>query len=254
MMRDATLSTAQWRYLAQAFRLKPDDAADSRSILAADLLDPLRCREVLQQIMPAIGAPDLAISASLWVKRLAFLIGGNSLYAMTVFDRALPLNLHNTWLEYAHDNGLWSAALPVAHLQLSQYAPGERERWRAEQVRLLFAGLFAPLVRILAETSGIPRQILWENIAVRVFSLYEGRMDDLEPAAEQRRLADFRWLLEDAPPELFGESYNPLQRFRRPPHRLKDGSGYRRFRRTCCFYYKASQPVEYCQNCPLLRR
>ncbi|WP_226376161.1 (2Fe-2S)-binding protein [Pectobacterium quasiaquaticum] len=26
-----------------------------------------------------------------------------------------------------------------------------------------------------------------------------------------------------------------------------------RFRRTCCFYYKASQPQEYCQNCPLLR-
>ncbi|MFE4127156.1 (2Fe-2S)-binding protein [Kosakonia sp. YIM B13588] len=26
-----------------------------------------------------------------------------------------------------------------------------------------------------------------------------------------------------------------------------------RFRRTCCFYYKASTPVEYCHNCPLCR-
>ena len=54
-------------------------------------------------------------------------------------------------------------------------------------------------------------------------------------------------------PALFGLDYNPLSHFRRPPTLVEDGQRSIRFRRTCCFYYLATEPAEYCSTCPLLR-
>ena len=73
-----------------------------------------------------------------------------------------------------------------------------------------------------------------------------------DPQVRQRAEADFHWLMHEADPALFGLSYNPLAHFRRDPTLLPDGKSIR-FRRTCCFYYQASNPVEYCAACPLLR-
>lgn len=120
-------------------------------------------------------------------------------------------------------------------------------------VRGLFAGLLAPLWEAFNQVTGVSRRILWENTAVRVYSLYEKRMDDIDdPVVQQRLKADFHWLLHEADPTLFGLHYNPLQHFRRPLTPLDSGKAIR-FRRTCCFYYLASDPVEYCGACPLLR-
>lgn len=245
------LTDEQWQTLSRTFRLRQGEQADSRNLLARDWLEDKRCATLLGELAPVIGAPDQAITASLLVKRLAFLATGNVLYAMTVFNQGLRLSLDDTRLEYAHDNGLWTSALPVDSMQFVACPPENRDAWREEIVGALFAGFFAPLCRTLSRVSGLPMAVLWENIAVRVYSLYEGRMDGLSPQAESRRRSDFAWLTEQASPTLFGLENNPLKRFRRPPRKRPDGQGFRRFRRTCCFYYKASKPVEYCLNCPL---
>ena len=245
------LTEAQWHSLSHTFRLRPGEQADARSLPASEWLDEGRCAALLERLAPVIGAPDAAIAASLLVKRLAFLVTGNVLYAMTVFNQGLRLDLNRTHLEYAHDNGLWTSALPVDDLRFIPCPSGSREAWREATVDALFAGFFAPLCHALSRSSGLPVAILWENIAVRVYSLYEGRMTNLDAQAERRRQEDFAWLTEQASPALFGLDNNPLKRFRRPAKKLPEGQGYRRFRRTCCFYYKASTPVEYCLNCPL---
>ncbi|MGG7445393.1 IucA/IucC family C-terminal-domain containing protein [Kosakonia oryzendophytica] len=246
------LSPEEYSYLQNTFRLRSLAQADERSVPASAMLDDDTCRAVLQRVMTFMGAPDLAIAASLLAKRLAFLASGNVLYAMTVFDKGLPLSLTASRLEYAHDNGVWRSSLPV-DVTTTQAASGERETWRAEIVSTLFKGYFAPLWQSLARVSGLPEAILWENTAVRVYSLYQGRMETLDAVQEQRRQADFHWLLEQAEPEQFGLAWNPLKRFRRPLQNNAAGQAVR-FRRTCCFYYKASQPVEYCHNCPLLKK
>lgn len=250
-MNRTELTDDQWQTLSRTFRLRQGDEADPRSLLTRCWLDDKRCAALLRDLAPIIGAPDTAIAASLLVKRLAFLATGNVLYAMTVFNQGLLLSPDHTHLEYAHDNGLWTSALPVDGVEFVACPSGERERWRREIVDSLFAGFFAPLCQTLSRVSGLPLAILWENIAVRVYSLYEGRMDDLDPLTESRRHSDFAWLTEQASPALFGLEHNPLKRFRRPLKKRPDGQGFRRFRRTCCFYYKASKPVEYCLNCPL---
>lgn len=250
-MNRTGLTEDQWQTLSRTFRLRQGEQADSRSLLARYWLDDKRCAAILSDLAPVIGAPDTAITASLLVKRLAFLATGNVLYAMTVFNQGLRLSPDNTHLEYAHDNGLWTSSLPVDGVAFVAYPSQGREAWRETIVRSLFAGFFAPLCQTLSRVSGLPVAILWENIAVRVYSLYEGRMDELDPQTESRRQSDFIWLTEQASPALFGLESNPLKRFRRPPKKLPDGKGFRRFRRTCCYYYKASKPVEYCLNCPL---
>lgn len=245
------LTVEERSYLQHTFRLRSRSQADARSVPAQALLDAQSCRALLARVMPLIGAPDLAIAASLLAKRLAFLATGNVLYAMSVFDKGLPLSLYASRVEYAHDNGLWSSSLPV-DVDVTHYLSGQRDAWRETVVGALFRDYLSPLWQSLARVSGLPEAILWENTAVRVYSLYQGRMEGLNAQQTQRQQADFAWLLDAATPDLFAAPWNPLRRFRRPAQKSAAGKMVR-FRRTCCFYYKASTPVAYCHNCPLCR-
>jgi len=246
------LTSEEHTYLQTVFRLRALFEADARSVPGETMLDAQTCHNILHRIMPLIGAPDLPIAASLLAKRIAFLATGNVLYALSVFDKGLSLSLSTARLEYAHDNGLWTSSLPV-DITTTGYLPGKRDAWREAIVGALFKEFLAPLWQSMAKISGLPAQILWENTAVRVYSLYQGRMESLDIHQDHRQQEDFRWLLEQADPALFGLPWNPLKRFYRPLQMNAAGKKVR-FRRTCCFYYKASKPIEYCQNCPLLKQ
>jgi len=248
--------TAQeWAVLSGVLRLKESAARDPlRSLTARALLQEDVCERLLDALTPVIGSPSRAITASLLGKRLSFLATGACLYAMSVYDKGLLLSLDNSVVEYGHDQGLWTSSMPLQQDLPFAYAAGERDAWRETLVHGLFAGLLKPLWQTFNRVSGVSRRILWENTAVRVYSLYEKRMVKIdEPQRRARYEADFTWLLTEAQPALFGLEYNPLSHFRRPPTLVDDGQRSIRFRRTCCFYYQASEPVEYCSTCPLLR-
>jgi hypothetical protein len=102
------LTSEEYAYLQNVFRLRTLAQADRRSVPGEAIGDVQTCRALLERVMPLIGAPDLAIAASLFAKRVAFLASGNVLYAMSVFDKGLPLSLNTCRLEYAHDGGLWT--------------------------------------------------------------------------------------------------------------------------------------------------
>ncbi|MDR6959280.1 ferric iron reductase protein FhuF [Pseudomonas brassicacearum] len=249
-------TAGEWAVLSGALRLKPAGARDpARSLAAHELLNGGVCLRLLDELTPVIGSPSRAITASLLSKRIAFLATGACLYALSACDKGLRLSLDNCIIEYGHDEGLWTSSMPLLDLEPQGYVHGYREHWRETLVSNLFAGLLKPLWDCFVQVSGISRRILWENTAVRVYSLYEKRMDSLQDPSVRRRVeADFDWLLNHADPALFGLDYNPLQYFRRPLMPLGNGLDCRRLRRTCCFYYRASNPVEYCSACPLLRK
>ncbi|AZD02521.1 IucA/IucC family C-terminal-domain containing protein [Pseudomonas chlororaphis] len=254
MNLQAAFNPQDWSVLSGPLRLKPMAQRDrQRSLSARALLDDDTCITLLDQLGPVIGSPTRAITASLLAKRFSFLATGACLYAMSVCDQGLLLSLDDCVIEYGHDDGLWTSSMPLADRPPQAYAAGERDAWRAAIVEALFAGLLAPLWQTFNRVSGISRRILWENTAVRVYSLYEKRMGKVEdPLIRLRHEADFDWLLQEAAPALFGLDYNPLRHFRRPPTQLEEGKSIR-FRRTCCFYYEATEPAEYCSTCPLLR-
>jgi ferric iron reductase protein FhuF len=254
MSLSAAFSPQDWAVLSGVLRLKPLVLRDSqRSLSARALLAEDVCEQLLERLGPVIGSPSRAITASLLAKRFSFLATGACLYAMSVCDKGLLLSLDDCVVEYGHDNGLWTSSMPLPDDPPQGYGPGGREAWRESIVKALFAGLLAPLWQSFNRASGISRRILWENTAVRVYSLYEKRMSKVDdPRIRLRHEEDFHWLLHQAEPSLFGLDYNPLNHFRRSPTPLEGGQSIR-FRRTCCFYYEASEPVEYCSNCPLLR-
>lgn len=245
----------EWAVLSATLRLKPAADADRRRTLTPGaLLAEDTCRQLLTALGPIIGAPTPAITASLLGKRLSFLLTGACLYAMSAYDKGLDLSPENSLIEYGHDDGRWTSSMPLRVLTPATYAAGTRHAWRERIAGALFAGLLAPLWQTFGRASGLAPRVLWENTAVRVYSLYERRMSALtDPRVRSRCAGDFEWLINRAEPVLFGLEYNPLKHFRRSLTAVEGGTRYVRFRRTCCFYYKASQPVEYCATCPLRR-
>lgn len=252
MIPARSFTAEEWAMLHGPLRLTPAGGRDRRSMAAGELLDDERCAQLLETLGPVLRSPTTAITASLLSKRLSFLATAACLYAMSACDKGLLLSPDNCLIEYGHDDGRWTSSMPLHDMTPFGYAPGERHAWRNGIVRTLFAGLLAPLWQTLARSGGVSSRILWENTAVRVYSLYERRLAALdEPAAQARCAADCDWLLNDAEPALFGLDFNPLRHFRRPPTRIEGRDI--RLRRTCCFYYKTCEPVTYCGTCPLLK-
>ncbi|MEE2764486.1 MAG: (2Fe-2S)-binding protein [Pseudomonadota bacterium] len=246
------LDPGQRAELAEHCLLQPATACDPAwSLPAVDLLDPDSCRALLDRLGPVIGSPNRYITASLLAKRLAFLTTGLALYGMSVLDRGLDLALANWRLDYRHQDGLWRSQMPLLDQRASTPQPGAREAWRASVVQTLFTEGLAPLWQSLHQSARVPLPVLWENTAVRVYSLYEKRLTaERHPARQGQIRADFHWLVEQAPAAVFGASHNPLQRFfrSRQPATARPGT---RVRKTCCFYYRATEPETYCGTCPL---
>ncbi|MDQ2137765.1 IucA/IucC family C-terminal-domain containing protein [Alcaligenaceae bacterium B3P038] len=260
---------AQWQVLSQSLQLAR--AADRDVDYAIDtqaLLDVERCRKWLDSVGPMIGSPSRVVTASLLAKRIAFLVTGPSLYAMSAFDLGLNLARDNCITEYAHRDGLWQSRMVLKDLAVDRPGEGRRAEWRERVMRRVFAEHLTPLWATLHEACGIAPRILWENTAVRVFSLYERRLAKLD--SERLRCQardDFDYLMHRAPASVFGLPEHPLVRFFSaasavaardvaPTGAGPDGAPPRpavRFRKTCCLYFMATDPAEYCSTCPLIR-
>ena len=225
------------------------DALHSQPISA--WLDPAQCAELLDDLAARIGAPSRRVAASLLTKRLGFLTTGVAFYGLSAADLQLDLRPGNVWIEDGFVQERWQSSLPLADSRPLP-APGDHAQRRAQVAHTLFGELLGPLWETLARVGRVSPRILWENAAVRLYSLYDQRLPELAaPEAQARCAEDFAWLLATAPAEL-GLELNPLAQFRRPAVANAVGRSIR-FRRTCCFYYQATTPAEYCSNCPLIR-
>lgn len=251
------LTGRQWQVLRDKFLLIPAFECDRQfSAPLTQLLDPGFCNTFLDELAVPLGAPNAKITASLLSKRLAFLFTAGPLVAMTLFNQALDLSVENVILEFRHDQ-MWQSRLPLLRLQTEpfnfEHEPEHHETWRERMLHRLFAGNLSIVWDALRASSGVSSNVLWENLAVRIFSLYERRMQTLATAdIERARIEDdFDYIVRRAPGKIFGLSRNPLTRFHLPY--TSQTGGPVRFRRTCCFYFRATMPAEYCTVCPLLR-
>lgn len=297
---------AQWQVLSQSLQLaRAADRDVDFAVDTTDLLDVDRCRSILDTVGPAIGSPSRVVTASLLAKRIAFLATGPSLYAMSAFNLGLNLARENCITEYAHRDGLWQSRMVLKDLAVDRPEDGRRGEWRERVMQRVFAEHLTPLWGTLHEACGIAPRILWENTAVRVFSLYERRLAKLDSEIVRRQARDdFDYLMHRAPDRVFGLAAHPLIRFfsavgsrhvasttsmprgARPkaaqpktailnaaipeaaqsraaiPEAAVSKIATRetalpetaiRFRKTCCLYFKATQPPAYCSTCPLIR-
>ncbi|WP_332604923.1 IucA/IucC family C-terminal-domain containing protein [Acinetobacter sp. ESBL14] len=243
----------EWKILSESLALiNAQERRIENCIEVSMLLDHERCEKLLFELTPVIHSPSIKITASLLSKRYAFLATASSLYAMTVFNKGIDFSADNCFLDFSFEQRLWRSKMPVKDLSYS-LPHDHRAQWREDIVKKIFADNLAQVWQVFVDVSKVNPRILWENTAVRVFSLYEKRIQKINNCAVQRNLQeDFRYLLEQAPPEVFGLSDNPLKRFNFKKIRVVETDEEVRYRKSCCFYYKASDPVEYCSTCPLV--
>ncbi|SHO59263.1 IucA/IucC family C-terminal-domain containing protein [Vibrio quintilis] len=246
-------SPEAWQQLA-AFGLKDCTARSPLSLDAVGLTEDATCMQILQAIMPALGAPNLKVTASLVLKRFAFLTLAPLLYAMSRLNQGLDVSLNNCVFEYPLENRIWRSGLPLKNVRFSLVSE-EREPWRETLLRQAFQGNLSQLVSQLHRLTRTPEKVLWENVAVRVFSIYERRiMIGMPDEITAQVQADYRFLLNPQTTDIFGLKVNPLSGFHHRKIKAPGCDEPVRVRRTCCYYYRATEPARYCSNCPLLFR
>jgi siderophore-iron reductase FhuF len=214
------------------------------SFHVAELLDEAFLKDFLKNLSDVIEAPSEKVAASIFIKRYAFL-AVMSLYAMTALNKKLNVTLENVKMESAQQGKDWLPGISLKDATLQDCEASDRSKWRAGIFKDLFANNIYPLISKLEKTVGISRLILWENIAVYLFWLYETELKDYDYAAE-----DFRCLISEAEGKLFGRyNVNPLQKYFNEKTYLEEWDAEVRVRKTCCFTYQLPAGKR-CKTCP----
>jgi ferric iron reductase protein FhuF len=239
------LSTEE-RKVLETYRLSTVPTNSPLSIRLDRLFEDSVLIDYVAKVRDRLGAANDAAAASMLIKRYSFLVA-MSLYAMSVWNKRLVLSPERIWMETDDHATMWMPTFRFEKLE-AEVCASCRSQWREETVRCLFAEHVFPLIAKLQKTTKISSYILWENIAVYIYWIYETLLNDETLAHIHPRLRDdFRFLVHEADGELFGTPrQNPLNRF------WKGDTGVKQ-RTTCCLYYQ-TEGGTHCQTCPCILR
>ena len=199
---------------------------------------------LLEAEKKAMHAPNLAVAASMFSKRYAYLAVSSSLYLMTLYDGVYQFSPAACAFREDRKIEVDEAACSFVPLE------GDRHEWREKVVRALFTECVTPILDVLNRTSKLSSRILWENVAVRINSLYRSMMREAEEPAVKQRVREDYLFLKQAAGDVFGAQQNPFQHSLNLDDSLLETSN----RKTCCMYYKLekkSESLDYCLVCPL---
>ncbi|MGX6445391.1 IucA/IucC family C-terminal-domain containing protein [Neobacillus sp. K501] len=217
----------------------------TRAFNVADLMDKKYLLDFMKRLSYAIGAPSEKTAASIFIKRYAF-IAVISLYTMTVNDKKVNVSLRNIQMEEAVQGKNWLPLISLKDQNYEQWNGENRQEWRDSVYRDLFANNIYPLIEMFERTFKVSKLILWENIAVYLFWLYETELKDLPIALE-----DFRFLIFEAEGNLFGRyQHNPFQNYYTEKRFIDSVQEEVRIRKTCCFTYQLDSKPKRCKTCP----
>jgi ferric iron reductase protein FhuF len=233
----------------QQFRLGEVKIDSELSIEVIDLLNEAALDTYLNKVKAHLGAPNLKVAGSLFIKRYAFL-PVLYLYAMTAWDNKLDVSFANLSVESSERDGLWLPEFRFKKLQ-SENAEADRDQWRKDCAESLFKDHIFPVLEVTSRVSKASKLILWENIAIYIFWLYETVLSK-EPLLAQKAKEDFEYIVYGAEGALFGGYHeNPLKRYHHNKILNKDTGKEVRPRRTCCFSYMTAAGKQ-CGTCPIV--
>ncbi|WP_420768961.1 IucA/IucC family C-terminal-domain containing protein [Parageobacillus thermoglucosidasius] len=234
--------TAEEIKVLEAYRLSTVPTNSPLSIRVDHLLEEGALIHYLEKVRKKLGAANNVVAASMLIKRYSFLIV-MSLYAMSVWNKRLVLSPERIWLETDDHDDKWLPTFRFEELH-AEICTGSREQWREETVRQLFAEHLFPLIEKLRKTVKISGHILWENISIYIYWVYEKlRNDEILAHVHEQLCDDFHYLVHGADGSLFGTlQQNPLKRF------WKGNDGPRQ-RSTCCLHYQTGKG-SHCRTCP----
>lgn len=221
------------------------------AIHTLEFLDPLFLEKYLQELSLKIGSPSLKVTASIFMKRYAFLavIG---LFAMSRWDKRIDLSMKNVWLENASNSFIWLPAFSLDNPVAIELDSPERDEWRKSVIEELFSQHISLLIEQLKKVTKISKLILWENIAVYLFWLYETVLSEAGDEKRQQTIqSDFKFIFTMVDGQLFGQyNLNPLAKYNHPKKHFVETNEDIRIRKTCCFSYKLGSSMKRCKTCP----
>ncbi len=209
-----------------------------------ELLKKETCLLFLDQYRKDITAPNLAVAASLFMKQYARKVVASTLYSLGVYNCTLSLPIQAC--TFSKERKL---CVQEGMCQWQEWVQSEREAWRETVLRDLFSSHVTPMIDALHHTTGLSSAILWENVAIRVNSVYRKTLASEENEERRKQLASDFYFLKQADGTLFRLKRNPMKSYLKLAN---DGSD--PYRRTCCLYHRLKEDKEgigYCGNCPI---
>ncbi|WP_025683595.1 IucA/IucC family C-terminal-domain containing protein [Paenibacillus maysiensis] len=268
--KGSSFEPAEWSYLTGKLRISSsgEQAPIGRYDLpAVDLLDATQCAMYLDRLAGLHDFSSRKVTASVLAKRYGFLIVSPALYAMSVYNKMLEVEIADCVIQSAFVKDTWLPRLYLNRLLVTECDSGQEQRhaWRDHVIRHVFAEHLAPVWRSVSAVASIPRTVLWENTAIYVYALYENCIrQELNNGDRLRTEEDFKYLTCEAPAHLFGEQQNPLARYFGSPRTERVGIPVTpsvtaaptaavkavRVRKTCCYFYQMKEKGSYCPTCP----
>ncbi|MBM7569730.1 (2Fe-2S)-binding protein [Aquibacillus albus] len=240
-------------YLVEHFRILTESKDEETKFPLAKLKDESFLKEYLCQLTQEFNTDKIFVSASQFMKRIGYVLVVPTLYTMTVHNKNINIKETNSYLIPRRQNEIWMPHLLVDPNYIETCTMSERRKWRDQVVNDLFR-LIAQIIANVSSVSNVPNPILWENVAVYIFWLYEKRLQ-LESTVNDNVISgDFDYIIHHVPVDVFDQSYHPLLRFYQSKHVLSDTGDQLRMRRTCCFYYETNSNGGFCKNCPKSNR
>jgi len=237
--------------LTQLKQFRLGDQIESSTLLPVDMfLNKEKLTDFLESLQIRVHAPDIQVAASMFAKRYGF-FAVLTLYAMSVLDKRVNTALSNISLDMNDANDIWLPTFVLADYQT--ISPINRGKWREETVKQLFSEHIHIVINTLSKVTKISKLILWENIAIYIFWLYERLLHDKNLQTRSQVIReDFNFLLENDQGALFGPyNKNPISRFYHEKTYIPNKEAEIRLRTTCCLFYKTTENQDRCLTCPV---
>jgi len=243
------LNKAEIEALSQ-FRLTTEKNPSNQSICLNELFNDHILLAYLKQAGTVIGSSNSKVTASLFIKRYAFL-AAISLYAMTVLNKKINLSCHTISLQTEEGDRSWLPRFYFPQLCV-EVASTDRERFREEVIKDVFLNHISAMITQISNVTQQSKRILWENVAIYLFWLYEKVLTKInDNEIVKRAYEDYDYLINEAPGSLFGDiRENPLKKFYDNKKYVDGNKDEIRIRTTCCLYYRLEGSPKRCNTCP----
>lgn len=232
------------------FTLEKVHQESDLSITLSELLQKDQLRTFISRASEHIGSPNVKVTASMFIKRYAFL-SAIYLYAMTAFNKRFHIHLEHMHLQTDEQDPLWLPSFYFSEWSISEPTV-DRDQWRYEAIADFFSNIVTPIVESVKTESKQSKLVLWENIAIYIFWLYESVLSENEDDEVcGRAVEDLYFIAQQAPGSLFGSYHeNPIKKHFHEKRYIPELGEEVRVRTTCCFFYALTGTADRCKICP----
>lgn len=241
---EMTLTRIEKEQLQQTFRILFQNNLTDQPVVVQSLLDEGYLYDYLKQTGEILQTDQLLVVGSQLIKRLTNILFVPALYTVAVFNKKIDFSADNRYIISAMKKQKW---MPYLYSETDKVTEvinrADRNAYLEKSIREI-----SYYVQAINKVAKVPTPLLWENVAVYIYKLYESKLQSevLNLYEQKEAWNDFAYLLQ-LKGEFFQTSFNPLQRFYTNKIEVEGKDEPVRVRRTCCFNYETNSG-KYCKG------